>query len=1155
MKKFFIALTLMAMASQLFAIGIEKHFDISSLKTTQKGEYTLLQIAEAMNTAKAGQPLIPWYAEKILLPQGEEMLSYQFKGKHLTPVEGTFLLPPMQPSRPLSQATEKVDFVIDAKTYASDEAYPSVNYRNGGTHFWGGHSIGFVYYTPFVYHPQSGRLYYYQEIEISIETVATKRAAQAQQLLRHDAALQQSISAYVSNAEQLSTYSAYHEVSRTEAYDMLVVTPEVFKASFNSLKELYFKQGIVVKVVSIETIESTAAGDDLPMKIREYAKDAYLNNGLQYLLLAGDVEHVPYRGFYCSVQSSQVQEDDNIPADLYYSALDGTWNDNGNDKWGEIGEDDLLPELAVARLPFSNQAELDNMLNKTIMYQSQPVVANLNHPLMAGEHLYDDPLTYGSDYLELLFGYREDNGYATDGIPLDNPVTKLYDKESSWSQEDLVNEINSGKNFLHHAGHANFNTVMRLYSSDVTDANFSGANGVDNMFTNVYTHGCICGSFDASDCIAEHMLKIKNFAASFIGNSRYGWFNEGQTEGPSAHLHREYVNAIYHDSVYRIGAAHMNSKAQTAEWVNAPGQHEEGALRWCFYDCNALADPAMPLWTEEPEVLSINHAGVVRLGEEIYQVQVSKADGSPMPNAMVQIVCEGQQRGKAFTNANGVAQVPLLPAFEQLGTAELWVAAYNSLPQQQTLNIISASGACVLPLTQSYQFNDANANGLQEPGEEINLQMQLKNYGDALAQNVQVSLVSNSPYVTILQGNASCGDIDMSATYVLEDVFSYTIAENIPFGEEYKLTLNISSTNLQWSVNIKHKADAPFVEVMNMQIDDEVGGNGNARLDAGEEVQLIFTLQNNGASVSSAGEAELINEAQLLNIIQSNCSFESMEVNNTQTVTYTVQVPEDITVGAEIVLRLQLDYAAYHSQVSYTFTLGEEIEDWESNGFSTYEWVMDNEHPWVIGSNPVYEGNYVAQSADIDHNSSSALGLTFDALVDGIISFYVKVSSEEGYDKLHFYINEQAIEEWSGELDWTKKEYEVSAGVNHLLWVYSKDFMASSGADKAYIDYIVLPLMGSFDAVAEGVDEFSLSFYPNPVQDKAVLDFNSEQAMPLQCEIYDMQGRKLYESRLHVQVGKNTHSIDVNNLSRGTYLVKLTGTDNKPIVSLQFIKL
>jgi len=78
--------------------------------------------------------------------------------------------------------------------------------------------------------------------------------------------------------------------------------------------------------------------------------------------------------FFCEVQSSSLYSDDDIPADLYYSALDGTWNDDGDNLWGEIGEDDLLPDVSVGRMSFSNSAELANILNKSMMYQENPIL-------------------------------------------------------------------------------------------------------------------------------------------------------------------------------------------------------------------------------------------------------------------------------------------------------------------------------------------------------------------------------------------------------------------------------------------------------------------------------------------------------------------------------------------------------------------------------------------------------------------------------------------------------------------------------------------------------------------------------------------------------------------------------------------------------------
>jgi len=152
--------------------------------------------------------------------------------------------------------------------------------------------------------------------------------------------------------------------------------------------------------------------------------------------------------------------------------------------------------------------------------------------------------------------------------------------------------------FIHHSGHSNVDYALRMSIGDITDANFNMVNGVDHNYCLIYTHGCICGAFDASDCIAEEMLKIQNFVVAGSFNSRYGWFNEGQTEGPSLHLHREFVNALYTLGIDRIGQTQVQSKIATAPWVEAPGQWEDGALRWCFYDNNIFGDAAMKIHTD-----------------------------------------------------------------------------------------------------------------------------------------------------------------------------------------------------------------------------------------------------------------------------------------------------------------------------------------------------------------------------------------------------------------------------------------------------------------------------------------------------------------------------------------------------------------------------
>ncbi|MBL9171056.1 MAG: immunoglobulin domain-containing protein [Verrucomicrobiales bacterium] len=70
----------------------------------------------------------------------------------------------------------------------------------------------------------------------------------------------------------------------------------------------------------------------------------------------------------------------------------------------------------------------------------------------------------------------------------------------------------------------------------------------------------------------------------------------------------------------------------------------------------------------------------------------------------------------------------------------------------------------------------------------------------------------------------------------------------------------------------------------------------------------------------------------------------------------------------------------------------------------------------------------------------------------GKASFMWKVSSERNNDTLECLIDGVRIDAISGEVDWTKKELQVSAGTHEIRWRYLKDSSLSKGADKGYLD-------------------------------------------------------------------------------------------------------
>jgi len=689
MKNLLLSLSVLLLALRLSAGVIEKTYSFSNPTVQENGTFHSISFPNTLLSALPGDPLLPYMQVKLLLPPGEEAerIELQFQGE--VRLLGSFKLAPQQHVRPVSQGGSG-EFVYNEAVYLSREEYPVSHNGKLITSFMNGHSIAMSTITPVNYKPASGELSYYSSIRVIVHTRATEKAQKALSNLKSTSGIAQTPWRYCDNPEQAEQYCT-DQPGTADPYQILIITPSSYSGSFEALKAAYLKEGLLTRVATTESIASSMTGIDLQEKMRNYIIQEYQQNDIEHVILGGDDELIPNRGFYCFVQSSTAYEDYGIPSDLYYSALDGNWNTNNDNKWGEPEEDDLLPELSVGRLSFSNPFELARMIHKSYAYQFTPVQGEFQKVIMAGENLYSNPETWGSDYLELLIGTRSDNGYTTIGIPELYALNKMYDETVYWSGYDLINQVNLGHPMVHHSGHANETSVMKLSNWDITDANFSGANGIDHNYSLVYTHGCLCGSFDFSDCIAELMVSINNFAVAFVGNSRYGWFNEGQTEGPSAHIHREFIDALYTDKLNRLGRAHMESKIATAPWVTAPGQWEPGAIRWCFYDCNVLGDPALAVWTNNSISIVTNYPASLPTGSAGMNVHISSA-GFGVAGLACVFLKDGSIVGQAVTDTNGDAHISFSNALQTPGMAELVVSGYNCTPTSYAVNITGNTG-------------------------------------------------------------------------------------------------------------------------------------------------------------------------------------------------------------------------------------------------------------------------------------------------------------------------------------------------------------------------------------------------------------------------------------------------------------------------------
>ena len=80
------------------------------------------------------------------------------------------------------------------------------------------------------------------------------------------------------------------------------------------------------------------------------------------------------------------------------------------------------------------------------------------------------------------------------------------------------------------------------------------------------------------------------------------------------------------------------------------------------------------------------------------------------------------------------------------------------------------------------------------------------------------------------------------------------------------------------------------------------------------------------------------------------------------------------------------------------------------------------------------------------------MSLTIDAGEGATLSYWYKVSTEDGWDSLFVFVDNNEVAEHTGEVDWTEVILELGPGEHTILWAYDKDGSADGGQDTVWID-------------------------------------------------------------------------------------------------------
>ncbi|MBM4130275.1 hypothetical protein FJ250_04515, partial [bacterium] len=632
----------------------------------------------------------------------------------------------------------------------------------------------------------------------------------------------------------------------------LIITNAALAPAFQTLADYRTARGLPTVVATREYIVANhRQGSDLQETIRFYIQDAYAKWGIDYVLLGGDADILPPRLILNSMYPPNSYTA--IPCDLYFACLDGNWNADGDENYGqpawyERPGDlvDFAEEVYLGRAPVSTSAQAQLFVQKVIQYESQPAgVGWTNRVLLAAEVLFPevyqpgatiflDGASFAHEQYTNLIGPCTDmqslRMYETDALfPRDRPLTKA----------SLVDTLNTGHyGIVNQIGHGYF------FNMSVGDGNFTTVDA-DNLVNGnhqflLYGLNCASAAFDNS-CLMERLLQNPGGGAvAALGSTR-----ESFPYAVNAYQ-QNFFGQLYCEGEHRLGR--LVALSRLPYLADTVYNYVD---RWTFESYTLLGDPALQVWSASPQALVVTAPSSLPLGTQTVNVTVTSA-GSPLPGAVVCLQKAGEALAWALTNPAG--QVALQVTLASGDSASLAVTGPNLAAHTRSIPV-TASGRYLkitgLPLFDNGASGSiGNGNGVIDAGERIAFMPTYRNTGTSSATSLRGALSTTTPGVTVLTtevvvANAAAGATTSALAPILVD-----FAASLPDGRPVRFRSDVRSGTTHWYSEIEIALNAPEPEVDTLDWQDTTWGNGNGTPDDGERLAVTVDLRNFGAGTT-----------------------------------------------------------------------------------------------------------------------------------------------------------------------------------------------------------------------------------------------------------------------------------------------------------------
>ena len=967
---------------------------------TPNGKQVVINAEDMASMLVKGAPDLPMFPISMIIGDHAEMAVSVVKSNYtdyenveVAPSKGNF-------SRQINP--NDVEYVY-GDMYQQDAFYPATQASLEAPYILRDFRGQNIMVYPYAYNPVTKTLRVYNEMRIAVKKVSDNGINQKTN--RRDNRI-------VADSEMFASYQErFINFQNQDKYDfiedegeMLVICIDEY---MDALQSLVTWKNISGRPTTMVPASETGTLDDMKSYISSYYSS---HPNLTSVLLVGEYNNLPPYPVTVSEGLMSARSDN------YYGMLEGS---------------DLYEEVFIGRLSVASAVDAANQVGKIIYYE-RDINENaswLSKGLGIGStegngHFGERDYQHIDFIRDTLMSYTYTN------------INKIYDGVDGYVAEasDISFVINDGVGITNYCNHGTQTSwvIANFTTNDVNNLTN------DNMLPFIWSSACYNGQFDTSECFGESWLRSMNESTNAPTGAIGGMFSWiSQPWIPPMYGQDEMVRILTgwrNNYKHTLGGASLNGNMYILDMC--PDDNGDTHNTWILF-----GDPSLMLRTKAPEKMNVVCDNTLYVGMSQMTVQADAENAIVTLSVNDEVIATSKVSG-------GQAKLNFPALTSNYDKAKLVVIGYNKVTEVKDINISSVDGAYVL--CESIDLNQAD--GQADFGETIDLTLNVKNIGNAAANNINVEVFSNSEYAVVISSMATVASLQANETASIDNVIKLFVANNVPDQTDMEFMVKCYDGSNTWTSYFYIVANAPVIEIREANIE-------GAMLSPGDDAKLSIVICNNGNSDIHNVKTEMFASSSDIVFDVQTIETEKIEAGQTVTITSDFNVSSSAVNGAIYEVYFSVSSGYYIETSNCFITIGSAEEDFESGNFNSKPWQFDGDADWVI-CNDAYEGSYCAMSGDINDGQKSIMKMVVEFPYQDVVSFYRKLHCDY-YDKLIFLVDGVEYEVWRGSnntvVNWEQFSYTISQGTHTLEWRYVKDNSDSFGSDCVYIDNIELP--------------------------------------------------------------------------------------------------